>query len=148
MVRAVAPRVVKGDARGSAAGAPAPRWNRAAIGFLAPAAIFVGVFIVYPLIATVIRSLFNRTGDAFIGFDNYVKVFTDSRTLHAIQNNIIWLLVFPVAVTGFGVLFAVLLERVPYRLVVRTILFTPMAVSLLGSGAIRRTMYPQGAEPT
>jgi len=30
-----------------------------AIGFLAPAAIFVGVFIVYPVIATVIRSLFN-----------------------------------------------------------------------------------------
>jgi alpha-glucoside transport system permease protein len=126
--------------------APAPRWNRAAIGFLAPAAIFVGVFIVYPVIATIIRSFFNRTGEGFVGVDNYVKVFTDSRTLHAIQNNIIWLLVFPIAVTGLGVLFAVLLERVPYRLVVRTILFTPMAVSLLASGVIWRIMYQQSPE--
>ena len=146
VVPAVAPPVIEAERPSRAARAPAPRWNRAAIGFLAPAAIFVGVFIVYPVIATVIRSLFNRTGDIFVGLDNYVKVFTDSRTLHAIQNNIIWLLVFPVAVTGFGVMFAVLLERVPYRLVVRTILFTPMAVSLLASGVIWRIMYQQTPE--
>jgi alpha-glucoside transport system permease protein len=146
IVPAVAPPVVEEERPSREARAPAPRWNRAAIGFLAPAAIFVGIFIIYPVIATIIRSLFNRTGEAFVGFDNYVKVFTDSRTLHAIQNNIIWLLVFPITVTGFGVLFAVLLERVPYRLVVRTILFTPMAVSLLASGVIWRIMYQQSPE--
>ena len=146
IVPAVAPAIVEEERPSREARAPAPRFNRAAIGFLAPAAIFVGVFIIYPVIATIIRSLFNRSGDTLVGFDNYVKVFTDSRTLHAIQNNIIWLLVFPVAVTGFGVLFAVLLERVPYRLVVRTILFTPMAVSLLASGVIWRIMYQQAPE--
>ncbi|MDQ6713113.1 MAG: sugar ABC transporter permease, partial [Candidatus Dormibacteraeota bacterium] len=146
VVPAVAPPVVEEKRPSRAARAPAPRWNRAAIGFLAPAAIFVAIFIVYPVIATIIRSAFNRSGDSFVGLDNYVKVFTDSRTLHAIQNNIIWLLVFPIAVTGFGVLFAVLLERVPYRLVVRTILFTPMAVSLLASGVIWRIMYQQSPE--
>jgi len=146
IVPAVAPPIVEEERPILTGRAQAPRWNRVAIGFLAPAAIFVGIFIVYPVIATIIRSFFNRTGETFVGVDNYFKVFTDSRTLHAIQNNIIWLLVFPVAVTGFGVLFAVLLERVPYRLVVRTILFTPMAVSLLASGVIWRIMYQQSPD--
>lgn len=145
IVPAIAKPVVE-ERPSRAARAPDPRFNRAAIGFLAPAAIFVGIFIIYPTIATIIRSFFNRSGDGFVGVGNYVKVFTDSRTLHAIQNNVIWLLIFPAAVTTLGVLFAVLLERVPYRLVVRTILFTPMAVSLLASGVIWRIMYQQSPD--
>ncbi|TMF58466.1 MAG: sugar ABC transporter permease, partial [Chloroflexi bacterium] len=83
------------------------------------------IFMIYPAVATVIRSLFNRTGETFVGLDNYLQIFSDGRTFHAIQNNIIWVLIFPAAVTALGVLFAVLLERVPYRLVIRTILFMP-----------------------
>jgi alpha-glucoside transport system permease protein len=52
----------------------------------------------------------------------------------------------PAAVTGLGVLFAVLLERVPYRLLIRTLLFMPMAVSLLASGVIWRIMYQQSPD--
>jgi alpha-glucoside transport system permease protein len=148
-VSTVAPTVAKPIAEerpSRGARAPNPEFNRVSIGFLAPAAIFVGIFIIYPAIATVIRSFFNRTGNTFVSVDNYARVFTDGRTLHAIQNNIIWLLIFPAAVTGLGVLFAVLLERVPYRLVIRLILFTPMAVSLLASGVIWRIMYQQPPE--
>ncbi|TMG34327.1 MAG: ABC transporter permease subunit [Chloroflexi bacterium] len=101
---------------------------------------------IYPAVATVIRSLFNRTGETFVGLDNYLQIFSDGRTFHAIQNNIIWVLIFPAAVTALGVLFAVLLERVPYRLVIRTILFMPMAVSLLASGVIWRIMYEQNPD--
>jgi alpha-glucoside transport system permease protein len=113
---------------------------------LLPAGVFVAIFIIYPAIATIISSFFNKTGETFVGFDNYARVFTDGRTFHAIQNNIIWLLIFPAAVTGLGVVFAVLLERVPYRVVVRLILFTPMAVSLLASGVIWRIMYQQSPD--
>ncbi len=42
------------------------------LGFLAPAAIFLGVWIVYPTIYTIIRSFFGRDGSAsFVGIDNY-----------------------------------------------------------------------------
>jgi alpha-glucoside transport system permease protein len=133
---------------GRAARAPRqePKWNLTAVGFLLPAGLFVALFIVYPVIATVIRSFFNRSGDTFVGFGNYAQVFTNGRTLHALQNNIIWVVIFPAAVTGLGVLFAVLLERVPYRLLIRTLLFMPMAVSLLASGVIWRIMYQQSPD--
>jgi len=145
IIPAVAKPIVE-ERPSPAARAQGPRYSPAALGFLLPAAIFVGIFIVYPAIATVIRSFFNRAGDNFVGFDNYSRVFTDGRTLHAIQNNIVWLIIFPAVVTGLGVVFAVLLERVPYRLVIRLILFTPMAVSLLASGVIWRIMYQQPPE--
>jgi alpha-glucoside transport system permease protein len=145
-VAPVAPAAVTDKRSGRVARAPGPGFNRAALGFLVPSGIFLAIFIVYPAIATVIRSLFNRAGDTFVGFDNYARVFSDPRTLRAIENNIIWVLVFPAAVTALGVLFAVLLERVPYRLVIRTILFMPMAVSLLASGVIWRIMYEQNPD--
>jgi alpha-glucoside transport system permease protein len=125
---------------------PQPKWSGAAIGFLLPAGLFVGLFIVYPVIATVIRSFFNQGGDTFVAFDNYAQLFTNGRTLHALQNNIIWVVIYPAVVTGLGVLFAVLLERVPYRLLIRTLLFMPMAVSLLASGVIWRIMYQQSPD--
>ena len=49
--------------------------------WLAPALTFLGVFLVYPTIATIIRSFQNRRGDGFIGLDNYVWFFSQNDTL-------------------------------------------------------------------
>src|SRR5207245_9589048 len=74
---------------GRAAQAPRqePKWNLTTVGFLLPAGLFVGLFIVYPVIATVIRSFFNRAGDSFVGFGNYGQVVSHGRPLHCLQNN-------------------------------------------------------------
>jgi alpha-glucoside transport system permease protein len=112
-----------------------------ALAFWAPAAVILLVWVIYPSLATIYRSFFDRTGQNFVGLANFQRIFTDPATLVVLRNNAIWVLVFPAVVTGLGVVFAVLLERVRYKLVMRTLLFMPMAISLLASGVIWRIVY-------
>jgi alpha-glucoside transport system permease protein len=112
-----------------------------ALAFWAPAALVLLVWVIYPSFATIYRSFFDRTGQGFVGLANYQRIFTDPATLVVLRNNAIWVLVFPAVVTALGVVFAVLLERVRYKLVMRTLLFMPMAISLLASGVIWRIVY-------
>jgi alpha-glucoside transport system permease protein len=112
-----------------------------ALAFWAPAAAILLVWVIYPSLATIYRSLFDRAGDQFVGLANFQRIFTDPATLVVLRNNALWVLVFPAVVTALGVAFAVLLERVRYKLVLRTILFMPMAISLLASGVIWRIVY-------
>jgi alpha-glucoside transport system permease protein len=118
----------------------APGASSAAM-FWLPAAILIGVWMLYPAVATVYRSFFDSAGSNFIGLDNYSQIFRNSRIVTTLENNAVWVIVFPALVTALGVLFAVLLERVQYRLALRTILFMPMAISLLASGVIWRIVY-------
>ncbi|HXV96720.1 MAG TPA: ABC transporter permease subunit [Gaiellaceae bacterium] len=112
--------------------------------FLAPAAIFLGLWVVYPAIRTVIRSFFDRSGENFIWFDNYQRLFTDDNTLTAIKNNAIWVGVVPALVTAIGLIFAVMTERVSWSVAFKTVVFMPMAISLFAAGIIwRAAMYPQ-----
>jgi alpha-glucoside transport system permease protein len=109
--------------------------------FLAPALIFLAVWIVYPTIRTIIRSFYNREGDKFIGIDNYETLFTDDTLLTAIRNNFLWILIVPAFVTAIGLVFAVLLERVRFATAFKVAVFMPMAISLFAAGVIWRLMY-------
>ncbi|HEU0335280.1 MAG TPA: hypothetical protein VFR43_01930, partial [Gaiellaceae bacterium] len=73
-----------------------------AVAFLAPATIFLGVWIVYPTIRTIIRSFYDRSGDEFVWFENYERMFTTEVLQTAIKNNAIWVLVVPALVTAIG----------------------------------------------
>jgi alpha-glucoside transport system permease protein len=106
-----------------------------------PALAFVTVFLVYPAIATIIRSMFNRRGDNFVFLDNYVWFFADSGNLVALRNNLIWAIVLPLLVVGIGLLVAVFADRVRYEVAVRSIIFLPMAISAVAAGVIWRLMY-------
>jgi alpha-glucoside transport system permease protein len=123
-------------------------WRKYAIsaGFLAPAFVFLGLFVVYPAIRTVIRSFFDRAGDGFVWFDNYGDLFTSDRTINAIQNNAIWVAVVPAFVTAVGLIFAVLTERVRFSVAFKTAVFMPMAISAFAVGVIWRIMDQQEPE--
>jgi alpha-glucoside transport system permease protein len=127
--------------------APEPgRWRKYAVaaGFLAPAALFLGVWIVYPAVYTIIRSFFGRSGfDSFAGVDNYETLFTSDNLVTAIKNNAIWVAVVPAAVTALGLIFAVLTERVRWSVAFKTVVFMPMAVSAFAAGVTWRIMYQQ-----
>ena len=109
--------------------------------FLAPALLFLGVWIVYPTIRTIIRSFYDRSGDNFVGIDNYETIFRDDTLLTALRNNFLWILVVPAAVTAIGLVFAVLLERVRFATAFKVAVFMPMAISLFAAGVIWRLMY-------
>jgi alpha-glucoside transport system permease protein len=117
-------------------------WRKYALaaGFLAPAAFFLLVWIVYPAISTIYRSFFDSTGDEFVWFENYTNLFTNDRTLNAIKNNFLWLLIVPAFVTAIGLIFAVLTERVRWSVAFKTAVFMPMAISAFAAAVIWRVM--------
>ncbi len=112
-----------------------------ALAFLAPALVFLGIWVVYPTIYTVVRSFYDRSGDSFVGLDNYVTLFTTDVLLTAIRNNAVWVLVVPAAVTAIGLVFAVLTERIRWSVAFKTAVFMPMAISLFAAGVIWHIMY-------
>ncbi|MFN2466975.1 MAG: ABC transporter permease subunit [Gaiellaceae bacterium] len=111
--------------------------------FLAPALVLLSVWIVWPTVNTIVRSFFDREGDDFVWFANYEAIFTDEVIFRAIKNNAIWLLVVPALVTAIGLIFAVLTERIAWRIAFRTVVFMPMAISLFAAGVIWRVMDQQ-----
>lgn len=114
-----------------------------ALGFLLPALVLLGALVVYPIIFTVIRSLYDKTGGVFVGGQNYVRMFTDPATLRAVENNIIWVIVAPTVVTVLGLVFAVLTERIRWGTAFKLLVFMPMAISFLAAGIIFRLVYDQ-----
>ncbi len=119
---------------------PSPRL---AVLFLLPAVLLLAAWVIYPVIYSIWRSLFDATGDRFVGLGNYLSIFTDSATLTTIRNNIIWVVVAPIVVTALGLIFAVLTERIRWSTAFKLVLFMPMAVSLLAAGVIFRLVYEQ-----
>lgn len=114
--------------------------------WLLPALAFVGVFLIYPTIATIIRSFFDRRGDNFIGADNYVWFFGRDETLIALRNNILWLVVLTAVVVGLGLLIAILVDRVRYESAAKAVIFLPMAISAVATAVIWRFMYERNPE--
>jgi alpha-glucoside transport system permease protein len=126
-------------------GAEPGRWRKYALaaGFLAPAAFLLGVWVIYPTIATIRRSLYDRSGEEFVWFENYEGLFTNDVIVTAIKNNFIWVLVVPALVTAIGLVFAVLTERVVWSVAFKTAVFMPMAISAFAAGITWRIVYIQ-----
>src|SRR5437763_2755672 len=113
--------------------------------FLAPAAVVLSVWMVYPAVYTVIRSFFGQSGylGTWVGVDNYKHLWHDQNLRTAIKNNIIWVAVVPAFVTALGLIFAVLPERVRWSVAFKTIVFLPIAISAFATGVTWRHMYQQ-----
>jgi len=111
--------------------------------FLAPALVFLGALVIYPIIYTFIRSFYSSRGDEFVGWNNYVTMFTNDATFTAIRNNIIWVVVAPITCTILGLIFAVLMDRIRWSTAFKLIIFMPMAISMLAAGVIFRGMFQE-----
>ena len=106
-----------------------------------PVALFLGTFLVYPVIDTARISLFDSRTDELVGFDNYRSVFSEDDTRTALRNNILWLLVFTSATVSLGLVIAVLANRVRYEAAAKALIFIPMAISFVAAGVIWTFMY-------
>ncbi|MCZ7433166.1 ABC transporter permease [Streptomyces sp. WMMC1477] len=114
--------------------------------FVLPALLLLGALVVYPVIYSVGRSLFDASGSEFVGVDNYTEMFADPTTLKAIRNSTIWVVVAPALLTGLGLILAVLTEKIRWATAFKLLLFLPMAVSFLAAGIIFRLAYEQDPE--
>ena len=112
--------------------------------WVGPALVFVAVFLVYPVVGTAYRSLFDRDGTSFIGLSNYATQLTgfpSGGAWIAIRDNLYWLVFFTLLVLVFGLLFAVLTDRVPYESPIKSLIFMPMAISFVAIALIWKFMY-------
>jgi alpha-glucoside transport system permease protein len=109
--------------------------------WLTPALAFLIVFLVYPTIATIIRSFHNAAGTTFIGLDNYSRFFSQPATLGALGNNVIWMILLPAICVSLGLLIAVLVDRVRYESFAKGVIFLPMAISFVAASVIWRLVY-------
>jgi len=116
---------------------------RAALLFLTPALVLLVVFLVYPTAYSLVRSLFDARGEEFVGLGNYATAFTDDRTLVALRNTVVWVVVAPTLVTSIGLVLAVLTERVRWATAFRLVMFMPLAISLVASGIVFRLVYDE-----
>ncbi|MDH2390267.1 ABC transporter permease subunit [Streptomyces sp. HNM0663] len=122
----------------------AQRRRRAAAAlFVLPALLLLGALVVYPVLFSIGRSLFDAGGERFVGVANYTAMFRDPATLTAIRNSTIWVVVAPVLLTGVGLVLAVLTEKVRWATAFKLVLFLPMAVSFLAAGIVFRLAYEE-----
>ncbi len=119
--------------------------------WLLPALAFLLVFLVYPTLNTLALSLQDAQSEHFVGLANYAYVLTDGTMLMALRNNAIWLVLFTLLTVAFGLLIAVLTDRVSYESAAKAVIFLPMAISFVAAGVIWKFMYdyrPPGVPQT
>ncbi|MFN8530208.1 MAG: sugar ABC transporter permease [Anaerolineae bacterium] len=115
--------------------------------FLAPAVIIYTIFMIYPLIDSLRLSLYapsaqNSQVEVFVGFRNYLTLFTDPnyapRLLGAVRNNFIFFAVHMLVQNPIGLLLATLLtsQITRFRAIFRTAIFMPTMLSFVLVGFI------------
>jgi len=115
--------------------------------WIIPAFFLLGIFLIYPVVNTIILSFKNADSTTFVGIKNYIYAFTNSTMLIAMRNNVLWLVIFTLFTVTLGLLIAVLTDRVKYESVAKAFIFMPMAISFVAAGVIWKFMYeyrPQG----
>lgn len=116
--------------------------------WILPAVSLLVIFLVYPVVNTVVLSFMDARSEQFVGLKNYLYVFTDPGMLVVLRNNLFWLVFFTLVCLVLGLLIAVLSDRVKYESVAKACIFLPMAISSVAAGVIWRFMYefrPAGA---
>jgi alpha-glucoside transport system permease protein len=125
--------------------------------WLAPALVLLGVFLLYPVLNTIVTSfldedssggIFDLIDDpsSFVGLDNYRTIIENPQPLvtdthSALFNNLMWLIFFTVITVTLGLVFAVMTARVRYEAVAKSAIFIPMAISFVAASVIWRFMY-------
>ncbi len=111
--------------------------------FVGPAVIFVGLFLVFPTVQTVIYSFANEDSTAWVGLANYTDLFTDDNFLAALRNNALWILIVPAASVVAGLLVAVLADKLSATVerIAKSVIFLPMAISFVGASTIWGFIY-------
>ena len=109
--------------------------------FLGPALLFLGLYLVYPVIDSLWRSLHNADGSRFVGGSNYSWLLGDGKFRESMRNNMLWLLVVPALSTLFGLIAAQLTDRIKWGNIGKSLIFMPMAISFVGAGVIWKFIY-------
>jgi len=125
------------------------------ISFLIPGFILIVIFVVYPIVATIILSFninpvpgIDVTGGKAPGLENYYKVLSSPKFINphglktlsfpmgAIIHNIIWIAIHLPLTIILGLLIAVLLQNVKGGSIIRSFIFLGMVIPMIVGGLL------------
>lgn len=117
--------------------------------FAGPAMVLLTFYLVYPAVNTTIISFQGPRSDSWVGFDNYIKIFTESQYLTSIRNSVAWVILVPALAVIIGLAFAVMADKLtrPMESVAKALIFLPMAISFVGASVVWGFIYafrPEG----
>lgn len=117
--------------------------------FIGPAFAAITLFLLYPAVRTILLSFANRDSTAFVGFANYTELLSAPNFQSTLFNTLLWIAVVPAVTVVLGLGVAVLADRLRPGMekLSKTVIFLPMAISMVGAGTIWRFMYearPEG----
>ena len=111
--------------------------------FVAPALLFLAALMAYPLLSTVVLSLFRYeiigSEKVFVGLENFIQLAADPVFHIAAKNAVLFLVVSVLVQLPVGLVLAAMLDRgVRARpsVIFRTIIFAPMVLSIFAVGLL------------
>lgn len=112
--------------------------------FFLPGAIFMGAFLIYPIITMVADSFFEIgiTGDkTFVGLENYIRAFTAGGFLKQLKNTLLYIVIAVSIETAIGLLFALFFE-LNYKgsKIIRSLMMVPLMIAPLVAGLTWKLM--------
>ncbi|MFI6782929.1 carbohydrate ABC transporter permease [Micromonospora sp. NPDC050276] len=130
----------------SASGAPLPRRPRQreglfALFFMLPTVLLLTIGLVVPAIRTTLLSLMDKDSNEWVGLANYRWMFSDDSIIRVLTNSLIWVILVPLVATGFGLIYAVLVDKARFEAVAKSLIFLPMAISFVGASIIWKFVY-------
>jgi alpha-glucoside transport system permease protein len=111
------------------------------VGFLAPAVILLAIGLIYPTIGTTIQAFQDNRSRNFVGFDNFIWIFTQPYGIRVVVNTIVWVLIVPALSTIFGLAYAAFIDRSRGEKIFKALVFMPMAISFVGASIIWKFVY-------
>ena len=123
--------------------------------YLLPAILFLGIFMVYPLVDVLVYSLeegYNSASQSFsgVGLYNYGFVLHDPYFLQAVKNTFILVMITVPLSTGLALLISLGLNSIkPLRNLFQTVYFLPYVTNTLAVGLVfmilfKKTEYSEG----
>ena len=112
--------------------------------FFLPGAVFMGAFLIYPIITMIMDSFYEIgiSGDkTFIGLGNYIRAFTAGGFLKQLKNTLMYIVIAVGAETLLGLLFALFFE-LDYKgsKVIRSMMMAPLMIAPLVAGLTWKLM--------
>jgi alpha-glucoside transport system permease protein len=111
--------------------------------YILPALAAIVLYLVYPAVLTAINSFKDNFSRNWVGFRNYSDLWHDQDFRQTLLNTLLWIIIVPAATVILGLLVAVLADRLNPRgeKTAKTVIFLPMAISMIGAATIWRFVY-------
>ncbi len=112
--------------------------------FIGPAIVLLAWYLAAPSVRTFVLSFADKDGVPYELknlFDNYSTIFSERGLSEALRNNLMWLIIGTPLTVGLGLVIAILADRSRFEKAAKSMIFLPMAISMVGAGVIWRFVF-------